>query len=254
METFEIGIIGGTGGIGKWFAGFFTEEGYTVHVSGRRTGLSINEMARVCRVVIISVPINVTNAVIEEIGPKMKEDSLLMDFTSLKEEPVRAMLASSRSEVMGCHPLFGPDVPSIEGLNIALCPARIDRWNGWPEGVFRKRGAHVFEVEPRKHDEMMSIIQGLNHLDTITLGLTLKETGVDPAELKEFSTPIFDTKLAIIEKVCTQNPRLYADIITGNPDINRLIAIYEQSLSKLKALVEKNDAEGLTELIKSSFE
>ena len=253
MDTFEIGIIGGTGGIGKWFADFFKGEGYTVHVSGRTTGMGIDEMAQACRVVIVSVPINVTTAVIEEIGPKMKEDALLMDFTSLKGEPVRAMLRSSRSEVMGCHPLFGPDVPSIEGLNIALCPARIDRWAGWPEELFRKRGAHVFETTPEKHDEIMSIIQGLNHLDTITMGLALKETGVDFGELKRFSTPIFDTKVAIIEKICTNNPRLYADIITGNPDIHRIIAIYEQSLSRLKDLVEKNDPDALTELIESSF-
>ncbi|MBW2562029.1 MAG: prephenate dehydrogenase/arogenate dehydrogenase family protein, partial [Deltaproteobacteria bacterium] len=130
METFEIGIIGGTGGIGAWFADFFAGEGYTVHVSGRTTGMGLDEMAQTCRVVIVSVPINATIAVIEAVGPEMKEDALLMDFTSLKAEPVRAMLASSRSEVMGCHPLFGPDVPSIEGLNIALCPARIDKWSG----------------------------------------------------------------------------------------------------------------------------
>ena len=253
METFEIGIIGGTGGIGAWFADFFAGEGYTVHVSGRTSGMNLDEMTRICEVVIVSVPINATAAVIEEVGPKMPEDALLMDFTSLKAEPVRAMLESSRSEVMGCHPLFGPGVPSIEGQNIALCPARIDRWSAWPDDIFRKRGANVFEVAPERHDEMMSVVQGLNHLDTITMGLALKETGIDPAELRQFSTPFFDTKLAIIEKTCTNNTRLYADIITGNPDIRGIIAIYEQSLSRVKALVEKDDAEGLAELIRGTL-
>jgi len=253
MDEFEIGIIGGTGGIGRWFADFFRGEGYTVHVSGRTTAMGLDEMTRICEVVIVSVPINATAAVIEEVGPKMKEGGLLMDFTSLKEEPVKAMIACSRSEVLGCHPLFGPDVPSIEGQNIAMCPARIDRWSGWAEELFRKRGASVFEVTPRKHDELMSVVQGLNHLDTITMALALKETGVDLAELKRFSTPFFDTKLAIIEKTCTNNTRLYADIITGNPDILKIIAIYEQSLSRIKALVEKNDSEVLAELIRGSF-
>ena len=253
MDTFQIGIIGGTGGIGAWFADFFRGEGYTVHVSGRTTGMNLDEMARICEVVIVSVPINATVAVIEEVGPKMPEGSLLMDFTSLKGEPVKAMLASSRSEVLGCHPLFGPDVPSIEGLNIALCPARIKKWAGWPGGLFLKKGVNVFEVTPEKHDEMMSVVQGLNHLDTIVMALALKETGIDRDELKQFSTPIFDTKLAIIEKTCTNNPRLYADIITGNPDISTIIATYERSLSRLRELVEKNDPEELAELIKSRF-
>ena len=253
MNGFEIGIIGGTGGIGRWFADFFKEEGYTVHVSGRTSGMSLDEMARTCGVVIASVPINATAAVIEEIGPKMPEESLLMDFTSLKAEPVRAMLASSRSEVLGCHPLFGPDVPSIEGLNVVICPARVDRWAGWPDELFRKRGANVSETAPERHDEVMSVVQVLNHLDTIVLALALKETGIDHEELRKFSTPIFDTKLAIIEKVCGNNTRLYADIITENPDISQIIAVYEQSLSRLKGLIAKKDAEGLADLIRDSL-
>lgn len=45
----------------------------------------------------------------------------------------------------------------------------------------------------------------------------------------------------------------YADIITGNPDIRRNIAIYEKSFSSLKDLVERNDPEVLAELISSSL-
>ncbi len=253
MDTFEIGIIGGTGGIGRWFADFFRGEGYTVHVSGRTSGMGPDDMARTCGVVIVSVPINATAATIEEIGLRMPEGSLLMDFTSLKAEPVRAMLKSSRSEVLGCHPLFGPDVPSINELNVVMCPARVDRWAGWPDELFRKRGARVFETTPERHDEVMSVVQVLNHLDTIVMALALKQTGIDHEDLKRFSTPIFDTKLAIIEKVCGNNPRLYADIITGNPDIATIITTYEQSLSRLKTLVEKDDAEGLAELIRGTL-
>ncbi|MBW2650637.1 MAG: hypothetical protein JRC66_06445 [Deltaproteobacteria bacterium] len=56
MKNIQIGIIGGTGGIGRWFANFFKKEGYVVHVSGRRTGMSMDEMAERCQVVIVSVP------------------------------------------------------------------------------------------------------------------------------------------------------------------------------------------------------
>jgi len=250
MNEVEIGIIGGTGGIGKWFADFFEKERYIVHVSGRRTGMDMDKMAEKCQVVIVSVPIGVTTQVIEQVGPKMKKESLLMDFTSLKEEPVKAMLEHSCSEVMGCHPLFGPDVDSIEGQNIVFCPARTEKWSNWPKNIFKKRGARVFETTPENHDEMMAIIQGLNHLNTIIMGLALRETGVDLTELKKFSTPIFDTKLAIIEKIFTNNPQLYAEIITLNPHINKIIDIYEKNLSQLKNLIDREDTEGFTKLLK----
>lgn len=33
-DNFPIGIIGGTGGMGRWFADFFEKEGHPVLVSG----------------------------------------------------------------------------------------------------------------------------------------------------------------------------------------------------------------------------
>ena len=107
-DNFPIGIIGGAGGMGRWFASFFQKEGYTVHVSGEGIGLRPAEMAAACPVVIVSVPIGVTQAVIGEVGPHMKQDSLLMDLTSLKAGPVRAMLEASASEVIGLPPAVRP--------------------------------------------------------------------------------------------------------------------------------------------------
>ena len=43
---------------------------------------------------VISVPIDVTEQVIREVGPRLRPESLLMDVTSVKSEPMRAMLAS----------------------------------------------------------------------------------------------------------------------------------------------------------------
>jgi prephenate dehydrogenase len=112
MKNIRIGIIGGTGGIGKWFAHFFQKEGFEVQVTGRKTGLALPVLTRQCPIIIVSVPIKATVEVIEQVGPLMPEKSLLMDFTSLKEEPVKAMLRSSCCEVIGLHPLFGPEIKS----------------------------------------------------------------------------------------------------------------------------------------------
>ena len=239
MNNFTIGIIGGTGGMGKWFAEFLAQEGYTVHVSGRTSGMSIEEMTRSCRVVVISVPIGVTESVIAEVGPQMSADSLLMDLTSLKQKPVARMLETSISEVLGCHPLFGPDVASLQGQNLILCPARINRWSAWPANLFLKRGARVTETSPERHDEMMSVVQVLNHLNTVIMGLTLTDTGIEPAELDRFSTPILQTKIALIEKI-HNNPQLYAEIIGNNPHTHHIVDIYERNLDVLKAAVRKN--------------
>ncbi|MBN1615023.1 MAG: prephenate dehydrogenase/arogenate dehydrogenase family protein [Deltaproteobacteria bacterium] len=249
MAGIEIGIIGGTGGMGAWFAEFFKREGYVVHVSGRRTGLGITALAGRCDVVIVSVPIDATLGVIEQAGPFVREEALFMDFTSLKAEPVRAMLAHSRSEVIGLHPLFGPDVASAEGQNIVYCPVRTKRWLPWLLDVLGRSGARLKEATPEKHDGMMALVQGLNHLNTITLGLALREAGVTSAELEDFSTPIFRTKMAFVDKVFRGNPGLYAEIITGNRHIGGVVELYERQLARVRTLIGRRDAASLAALI-----
>ena len=247
-EKFSVGIIGGTGGIGRWFARFFSEEGYPVLVSGRREGPDLPEMAGKCPVVIVSVPIGVTCEVIRKVGPLMKADSLLMDLTSLKEESVRTMLETSVSEVLGLHPLFGPGEPSLAGQNIVLCPGRGDRWLAWVRELFKKNGARLVEATPERHDEIMAFVQAGNHLHTILLGLILQEAGLEPAILERFSTPTLRAKMGLIQKVFS-HPTLYAEIITRNPGLRRVASLFEGKVAELMLATEKRNAGELMKLM-----
>jgi len=249
MEKFPIGIIGGTGGIGKWFADFFMRQGYTVHVSGRSSGMAPDRMAGVCPIVIVSVPIKETCRVIETVGPHMPKDSLLADFTSLKVDPVKTMLDSSASEIIGLHPLFGPGEASLSGLNIVLCPVRGERWLPWLKTIFEKDGARLIEAKPEEHDKMMALVQGLNHLDTALFGMTVKGSGIEMNKLLRFSTPIFNSRLDHIEKIFS-NPRLYAAILAFNPHLRKFIDMYQKNLSVLLGMIEEGDTESLEAILK----
>jgi len=250
MKDIRVGIIGGTGGIGRWFASFFRKAGYSVFVAGRKEGPTLPELARICRVVIVAVPIAATLEVIRRVGPHLPADGLLMDFTSLKEEPVREMLQATNAEVVGCHPLFGPDCPSLEGQNIILCAGRGEQWLRWLEELFSKGGARVTVTTSAEHDRIMALIQGLTHLDTLLMGLTLRDSGMEASALDAFSTPIFRTKRAIVEKVFHMSPELYAGLLAGNPAMAEILGRYEKNLSLLKELILNRDAEGIALLLK----
>jgi len=238
--------------MGSWFARFLEAEGYGVRVFGRNMETAdVTEMARACQVVVVSVPIGVTCEVIEKVGPHMPKNSLLMDLTSLKCEPVKAMLESSVSEVIGCHPLFGPQIDSMAGQRVVLCPARVKKWLPWLKDILERNGVLVVEATPEKHDRMMAIVQGLNHFNTIMMGLVLSRTGVDISELMKFTTPVFKTKIEIIEKVFCQNPGLYTEIIAMNPDVRQLIEMYEKSVAELKNLIEQGNAADIADVIQN---
>jgi prephenate dehydrogenase len=175
-----------------------------------------------------------------------------MDLTSLKKEPVELMLANSRADVIGCHPLFGPPLKDVQGLNVVLCPARSGKWLVWLKNILDKNGLIVMEKTPEEHDKMMAIVQVLNHLNTISLGIVLADTGIPLAEINKFSTPIFQTKVEIIKKVFTENPGLYTDIIAGNTDVEKMLELYEKALADIRQVIEIGDGRKLQEVLETS--
>jgi prephenate dehydrogenase len=168
-----------------------------------------------------------------------------MDLTSLKIEPLELMMASSAAEVVGCHPLFGPGILESTGQNIVLCPGRGTDWYAWLKGLLDKRGFNVLERTAAAHDEMMSVVQVLNHLNTIFLGLALAQTGQPQDELSKFSTPVFRTKLDIVKKLFTEGPGLYAEIIAGNHETEKILDTYEHVIREIRKAIELGGSTGL---------
>jgi prephenate dehydrogenase len=110
----------------------------------------------------------------------------------------------------------------------------------------------VLERTPEEHDAMMAIVQVLNHLNTISLGMAIAETGIPLTEINKFSTPIFQTKIGIVRKIFTESPELYADIITGNPDTEKILDIYEKALATIRQAIkagkERRDLKNVIEI------
>jgi prephenate dehydrogenase len=96
----------------------------------------------------------------------------------------------------------------------------------------------------------MAVVQALNHLNTVSLGMAIAETGIPLVDVNQFSTPIFKTKMDIVEKVFTETPELYADIIAGNPDMENVLRTYERVVRNIRDLVTAGDGTRLKEAMK----
>lgn len=244
LKKYVIGIIGGTGGMGSLFKRFFEKEGHRVLIASRSTELTIEQCAIQSDIVIISVPINTTIEVIKAVGPYVKKDALLMDFTSLKSGETEAMCKYSKSEVIGCHPVFGPSVTTLEKQVIVLTPARGERWMDFLVSTFESAGAFVRISTPHEHDRIMAIVQGLMHFSSITLVKTLMKTGEKPEEFNDFSSPVYRIRTDFANRILNQNPELYADIELNNPETVRVIEQYIESNLELLTIVRRKDREG----------
>lgn len=254
MRALEIGVVGGTRGMGRWFAALFGRSGHLVHVWGRASCEDMEALIPQCHVVVVSVPLRATEAVIRRVGPIVAPGAALMDLSSLKAEPMAEMLSSSSSEVVGLHPLFGPTARSLKGKNVVLCRGRGNTWSSWIRSLLVSQGARVLEMDPEEHDRAMAVVQVLTHLNTMTMGLVMRHLGTNPEELLGFSTPIFQKKVGMIRRVFQENPGLYAGIVTTNPHSSEVLESYREVLARLDPLVRNRDAEGLSRLLSGGRE
>ncbi|MDP3765071.1 MAG: prephenate dehydrogenase/arogenate dehydrogenase family protein [Nanoarchaeota archaeon] len=241
-----VGIIGGTGQMGRFFNRFFEKNDCKVLVSSRITKLKPIDCAKQSNIVMVSVPMDVTVDIVKKIAPHINKNSLLIDTTSVKKEPVKAMLRYSKCEVIGMHPVFGPNVSSIKNQIIVLCPARTKKWLKWLVDIFEKNGAKIKITTPEKHDEMMSIIQGLTHFSTLSVAHAMKKLGVSIEESLGYASPVYKMRMAMFGRILNQNPNLYASIEIMNPKNKKVLDAYIKSSKKLQKIIEtKNTKEFL---------
>jgi chorismate mutase/prephenate dehydrogenase len=140
VESKTVAIVGGEGGMGGSLKTLFSDLGHEVLSADLRTKLRPADAAAAADVVVISVPIRDTRAVIEELGPLVRKDALLMDVTSIKTDPMEAMLASTEASVLGTHPMFGPGVNTYQGQRVVICPGRGEAWLDWARQMLTARG------------------------------------------------------------------------------------------------------------------
>ncbi|MBG3115963.1 bifunctional chorismate mutase/prephenate dehydrogenase [Proteus mirabilis] len=236
----KIVIVGGNGKMGRLFSRLFTLSGYQVE------SLEVDEWQSKspaifadAGMVIISVPIHLTVDVIEQLPP-LPENCLLVDLASIKQAPLEAMLKAHNGPVLGLHPMFGPDVPSLAKQVIAYCEGRDLSHFEWLLEQLMVWGARVEAITAQEHDKNMSFIQALRHFTTFAYGQHLVKENVDLASLLRLSSPIYRLELAMIGRLFAQDPQLYADIILSSQENINLIRRYHHSLGEAIALLDIN--------------
>ena len=227
--------------MGALFAGIFTRAGYEVLIAGRSTALTPRALAEQCDIVMVSVPIHDTVRVIQDLSPLLSEGQLVCDLTSLKVRPVEAML-ESKAQVIGLHPMFGPTVSSLRHQTIVVCPARADEKTLRNLlAVLKAEGAECTITTPDAHDRMMAIVQGLTHFVTLCMADSVRRLGVDIETTRAFTSPVYQIELALVGRLLSQDPSLYADILQMNPFVPEVLSVCTSSAGNLSLIVDSND-------------
>jgi chorismate mutase / prephenate dehydrogenase len=248
IEPRTVAVIGGRGGMGSLLVRLFSDLGNQVLVADVDTELTPTDAARVADVVIVSVPIDVTEAVIRQVGPHVRDDAMLMDVTSIKQAPIAAMLESTGASVIGTHPMFGPNVHSLQGQRVVICRARGDKWADWISRMLAARGLTVVETTAVHHDRIMATVQVLTHFQTQVHGLTIARLGTPLQETLPFTSPAYLMELFVAARHFAQSPDLYGAIEMRNPATAQVTAAFRDAAAEVASLVTRGDREGFRKM------
>jgi prephenate dehydrogenase len=264
----HVAIIGGTRGLGNWIADFLKERGCDVVITGRNSlmGMELSEKIGVsytsnnieavsgAELVILAVPVNVTPQIIMEVAPHLKAGSLLVDVTSVKEEPSRAMekFVPDGVEFLPTHPMFGPRIKSLDGQIVVLTPLYKGKWYDKVIKFLESENTRVIETTPQIHDQMMSIVQGLTHFAYISIAVTLERFQVDVKESRRFASPVYSLMLDMIARIVSQNPYMYYAIQTQNHYIAEVHKQFFSTIEELNDIITQNDQEKFVSVMSSA--
>ena len=251
--------------MGRWCANFLLKEGKEVIITGRnerklleakqQLGVDIATNAEAVKradTVLISVPIDDFEAVIEQICPYIRPKQVIIDITSIKVFPVETMHKHIKTGlVLGVHPMFGPSTKDIAGQNFVLTPT-----NNQERTLAQKvreyleaRGARITLMTPQEHDEMMTVILGLAHFIAIVSADTL--LSIDKlSPMRAISGPSYKVLLTLVESVISEDPEFYASLQMSLPNMMEIEELFQKSSKTWAELVQNKDRQEFVKRMK----
>nr|WP_305556086.1 prephenate dehydrogenase [Methanobrevibacter sp. V74] len=254
----NVGIIGGSDGLGKTLIYYFREE-FEVYITGtdHKKGrgvadkLNVNyiesniEIADISDILVISVPIQYTSDVIREVAPFMKSGSLMVDVTSVKEEPLKTMqeVLPDTVEYLPTHPIFGPRTTRLDNQVIVLTADKKGEWYRKAYNYLSNKNMRVIETTAKKHDFMMSIVQVLTHFSFISTASAIEKLKVDLSETEDYESPIYNLMIDMIARIVAQNPYLTYNIQSMNNNGSKIRNTFAEAVNELKDVINDKDEE-----------
>lgn len=241
----NITVIGGSGRMGQLFVRQLSASGHNVSIIGSNGWDDADTLLSQADLVLISVPIERTIDIIKLAAKYLSPTTALADITSIKTQPLQAMLEYHQGPVIGLHPMFGPKVESFSGQKFVVCPGRNNESFQWLLNWIKIEGGQIIASTAEEHDRLMVFVQATQHFSRFSLGVFVTEEQVDLNRSLLLSTPNYQQEIDIVKRLFAQNPQLCVEIMLATEERCQAIARLASTYSRLAQLVEQKDRTGL---------
>lgn len=261
-------VVGGAGGMGRWFRGFFDLAGHRCDLAdpafaelppqpGHFGSLAEVPALDAYAALLVAVPLGRTAAVVEEAVELLRRlpearRPCILEISSIKAPlgPALAAAAGAGVRVVALHPMFGPGKSPYEPLTFVLAAQREESVERREIEAFLSHPyARLVAVPFLHHDRLMGWLLGLAHLTNLLFGAALTRSGIPPEELHACASTTFLRQADTARSVLGEDADLYLDIQRLNPFRSDVYRAAREALAHLESLVEANDRSGWDEIL-----
>ncbi|MHA2142839.1 MAG: prephenate dehydrogenase/arogenate dehydrogenase family protein [Candidatus Thorarchaeota archaeon] len=251
----KVAVIGAAGQMGRWLLNHFEAQGYTLVASDSRDDelrdlaetsdviLASSNVAAVkdADAVVVSVPIDLTTAVIHEIAPHMKQNAILCEISSVKGEIPRALQKAAEYGIrpLCIHPMFGPGARALRKKLTLIPIVDFKAEDQLIETLFP--GCQIIVTDSEEHDRIIALTISLPYFVNTILASVLADE--DISLLERLGGTTFTVQMMLTGSIMSQPSALHASLHSENKHVIALLQkLQQKSKETLASLVDKDSA------------
>ena len=249
-------VIGGAGKMGRWFADFFSSQGFATIVAdptvedGPGAFKTWTDAGVDHDVIVVAAPLAVSGRILAQLAV-LKPKGLIFDIGSLKSPLLDGLkeLQSAGCRVTSLHPMYGPGTRLLSGRHLIFCDVGDAEATAAAKELFAATMVEQLDMGLEDHDRLIAYVLGLSHALNIAFFTALAESGEAAPKLAKMSSTTFDSQLLVSEAVAQDNPHLYFEIQNLNKfGLGPLDALCEAA-GRIRESVAGGDEEAFVELM-----
>lgn len=271
LAVIGVGLIGGS------FAAACRKAGLAKHIlgAGRRPetlstavdlglideAVSLKEAAQRADLIFIAAPVGAFAAIFAELAPWLKDDTLITDGGSTKQNVVDAArlgLKDRIAQFVPSHPMAGSHEKGPQAANVALYVGRRVILTPLPENrpeavelvrqVWQACGAKVVSLAPAQHDQAVAAVSHMPHWLAALFMQHIIQSEDSETKLQTAGTGFRD-----FTRVAQGSGEMWRDIFMANRSaMLDEIAAFRKVLDRAEQALEQNDEAWLMDMLEAS--
>lgn len=223
--------------------------------------MNLNAAVAKADLVILSIPVNAMQHLVNSILDNLREDAILIDVGSTKSGICEAARNhAKRGNFVACHPLAGTENTGPEAaiydlftskVNI-ICeqessyPWAFERVNDLFSQGLKMRNAYMNPVE---HDRHIAYVSHLSHISSFTLGLTVLDIEKDEKHIFNMAS----TGFASTVRLAKSSAKMWTPIFEENAkNVSSALESYIQQLQDFKNMIDNGEFSAIYERIEEA--